>query len=61
MLLRAVLTFHGVPDTNYPWVDTPEEFFTRCMRYLKEHDFTVIGLNALERYVSPAAPTRAAM
>lgn len=28
----CVLTFHGVPDTNYPWVDTPAEFFERCMR-----------------------------
>lgn len=28
----CVLTFHGVPDTNYPWVDTPAEFFEQCMR-----------------------------
>ena len=55
----CVLTFHGVPDVNYPWVDTPAEFFERCMRYLKENGFDVIALRDLERFVEPATPAAA--
>ena len=44
---------------NYPWVDTPAEFFERCMRYLKENGFDVIALRDLERFVEPATPAAA--
>ena len=47
------------PDVNYPWVDTPAEFFERCMRYLKENGFDVIALRDLERFVEPATPAAA--
>ena len=46
-------------DVNYPWVDTPAEFFERCMRYLKENGFDVIALRDLERFVEPATPAAA--
>ena len=54
----CVLTFHGVPDTNYPWVDTPADFFERCMRYLHAEGFTVIALRELDRYVEPASDSQ---
>ena len=56
--MACVLTFHGVPDTNYPWVDTPADFFERCMRYLHAEGFTVIALRELDRYVEPASDSQ---
>jgi hypothetical protein len=44
----CVLTFHGVPDTNYPWVDTPAELFTRCMRHLHDHGYQVLCHHAVQ-------------
>ena len=51
----SVLTFHGVPDMNYPWVDTSAELFTRCMRHLHANGYQVIALRELARFVEPAA------
>ena len=51
----AVLQFHGVPEGEQPWVHTPQEMFERYMRYLHEHDYRVIALRDLEKYVDPAA------
>jgi hypothetical protein len=51
----------GVPDTNYPWVDTPFDFFERCMRHLHSEGFTVIALKDLTRFVDPAAAPKAAL
>ena len=39
-----ILTFHGVPDIEHPWVNTSQEKFLRYMNYLKENDFQVIAL-----------------
>ncbi|MEO2035271.1 MAG: polysaccharide deacetylase family protein [Planctomycetaceae bacterium] len=47
----AVLQFHGAPDTAHSWVNTPEDRFRLYMNYLAEHDFTVIALRDLARYV----------
>jgi hypothetical protein len=47
----AVLTFHGVPDLDHPWVHTEPEMFERCMQVLKERDCTVIPLRDLAIYV----------
>ena len=54
----VVLTVHGVPDTAHPWVDTPPALFAEYLRYLKEHDFTVLALRDLARYVDPEVAYR---
>ena len=39
-----ILTFHGVPDIEHPWVNTTVEKFKAYMAYLKEKNFKVIAL-----------------
>ena len=39
-----ILTFHGVPDLEHPWVTTSPEKFKTYMKYLKDNDFKVISL-----------------
>ena len=39
-----ILTFHGVPDIEHPWVNTDPEKFKRYMKYLKDNNFKVIAL-----------------
>ena len=50
----AVLQFHGVPDTAHGWVSTQVEKFEAYMHYLKIHDYQVIAMRDLEKYVDPA-------
>lgn len=50
----AILQFHGAPDVEHPWVNTPPENFKAYMAYLKENGFKVIALRDLARYVDPA-------
>lgn len=50
----AVLTFHGVPALEHPWVHTAPEDFLRYMDYLQAQGCTVIALRDLVRYVDPA-------
>ncbi len=47
----AVLTFHGVPDIEHPWVHTEPEQFEVYMAYLAENDYSVIALQDLAGYV----------
>ena len=47
-----VLTFHGVPDLEHPWVHTEPDDFEKYMSYLAENDYTVIALRDLTDYVS---------
>ncbi len=49
----AVLQFHGVPDRAHAWVHTPRERFEQYLKYLADHDYTVIALRDLARYVDP--------
>ena len=49
----AVLTFHGVPALEHPWVNTEPEVFETYMDYLRDSDCTVISLRDLARYVDP--------
>jgi peptidoglycan/xylan/chitin deacetylase (PgdA/CDA1 family) len=49
----AVLMFHGVPEGEHPWVNTPRERFEQYMRYLHDEGFRVIALRDLARYVDP--------
>jgi peptidoglycan-N-acetylglucosamine deacetylase len=39
-----ILTFHGVPDIEHPWVNTDQNKFVQYMNYLKEKNFKVIAL-----------------
>lgn len=59
----AVLQFHGVPDGEHPWVNTPRERFEEYMLWLKETGCTVIALRDVERYTAgrpaPADPMSA--
>ena len=49
----TVLTFHGVPDIEHPWVHTEPEQFEDYMAYLYENDYKVIALRDLADYVDP--------
>jgi peptidoglycan/xylan/chitin deacetylase (PgdA/CDA1 family) len=49
----VVLQFHGVPDPH-PWVNTPPERFREYMAYLKQHEFRVIAVRDLKKYVAGA-------
>jgi len=47
----AVLTFHGVPDLDHPWVHTEPDLFERYVTHLRDNDFTVVALRDLDRYI----------
>jgi len=47
----VVLTIHGVPDVEHPWVNTPPELFKEYLQYLAEHHFKVISLRDLNDYI----------
>jgi hypothetical protein len=49
----AVLQFHGVPDREHPWVNTPAERFTEYVAWLKANGYRCIALRDLDRYVDP--------
>ncbi|MCE2862252.1 MAG: polysaccharide deacetylase family protein [Opitutaceae bacterium] len=54
----TVLQFHGVPDGEHPWVNTPRESFEEYMLWLKEAGCTVIALRDVARYTEGRpAPT----
>ncbi len=53
----AVLTFHGVPALEHPWVDVPPEVFKTYMDYLRDKDCTVIAFRDLTKYVDPSETT----
>ena len=47
----AVLTFHGVPAVEHPWVNVAPEQFKTYMDYLRDSSCTVIALRDLAKYV----------
>jgi peptidoglycan/xylan/chitin deacetylase (PgdA/CDA1 family) len=47
----AVLTFHGVPDIEHPWVNTPPELFEEYLQLLRDGNYTVIALRDLAGYI----------
>ncbi|MBI1923758.1 polysaccharide deacetylase family protein [Candidatus Poribacteria bacterium] len=49
----AILTFHGVPALEHPWVNTDPEVFETYMNYLRDNAYTVIALRDLTKYVDP--------
>jgi peptidoglycan/xylan/chitin deacetylase (PgdA/CDA1 family) len=52
----VVLQFHGVPDSEHPWVHTPPERFREYMAHLKEHGFRAVALRDLEPYLDRNQP-----
>jgi peptidoglycan-N-acetylglucosamine deacetylase len=47
----VVLTIHGVPDSEHPWVNTPPELFREYLRYMSDQHFKVIAFRDLGSYV----------
>ncbi len=47
----AVLTFHGVPDQQHPWVNTDPPVFEKYLAYLKQQGCTVIAVKEMARYL----------
>ena len=48
----VVLTIHGVPDIEHPWVNTPPALFREYLQYLSDHNYKVISLRDLEAYIN---------
>ncbi len=51
----VILTIHGVPDLEHPWVNTPPVLFKEYLEYLKNNNFTVISMKDLEGYIDVEA------
>ena len=47
----VILTIHGVPDIEHPWVNTPPKLFEEYLQYLSDNNFTVISMKQLEDYI----------
>jgi len=47
----VVLTIHGVPDAEHPWVNTTPGLFKEYLRYLFENHFKVIAFRDLAKYI----------
>jgi len=47
----VVLTLHGVPDIEHPWVNTPPELFREYLQYLADNNYTAIAMRDLEEYI----------
>ena len=48
----VVLTLHGVPDIEHPWVSKPPKLFKEYLQYLHENKFKVISLRDLSNYIN---------
>jgi len=48
----SVLSFHGVPVIEHPWVSTSLKDFEKYMQCLKDEGCTVIAMRDLSKYVS---------
>lgn len=47
----VILTIHGVPDSEHPWVNTPPELFREYLRHLSDQHYKVISLRDLGNYI----------
>jgi len=50
----VILTIHGIPDYEHPWVTTPPELFQQYMEFLHKNHYRVIAMRDLARYIDPA-------
>jgi len=48
----VVLTLHGVPDMEHPWVNTPPDLFREYLQYFFDHNFKVVSLKELQAYIN---------
>jgi len=48
----VVLTIHGVPDAEHPWVNTTPELFKEYLQYLSANHFKVIAFRDLGKYIN---------
>jgi peptidoglycan/xylan/chitin deacetylase (PgdA/CDA1 family) len=48
----VVLTIHGVPDAEHPWVNTPPQLFKEYLQYLSDQHFRVISFRDLNKYIN---------
>lgn len=54
----AVVQFHGVPETEHPWVHTTREQFEKYMQVLSDGGYRVVALRDLARYVDASDTPR---
>jgi hypothetical protein len=54
----VVLTIHGVPDVEHPWVNTPPQLLKEYLQYLSEHHFKVISIRDLNNYINVDEATK---
>ncbi|MEX2513199.1 MAG: polysaccharide deacetylase family protein [Cyclobacteriaceae bacterium] len=47
----VILTIHGVPDLEHPWVTTSPALFSKYLNYLSHHQYHVISLKDLSLYI----------
>lgn len=48
----VVLTIHGVPDIEHPWVTTPPELFKEYVIFLAKNHYNVIAFRDLEKFIN---------
>lgn len=51
----CVLTLHGVPDLDHPWVHTDPALFDQYIQHMKDNGHTVIALRDLRTYLGKDA------
>lgn len=47
----VVITIHGVPDIEHPWVSTPPKLFEEYLQHLSDNHFKVISIKDLDTYI----------
>lgn len=47
----VVLTIHGVPDIEHPWVNTPPDLLKEYLDYLSKNHYKVIAMKDLKKYI----------
>lgn len=48
----VILTIHGVPDLEHPWVTTSPALFSKYLNFLSNHHYNVISLKDLMLYIN---------
>jgi peptidoglycan-N-acetylglucosamine deacetylase len=48
----VIMTIHGVPDMEHPWVNTSPQLFEEYLQFLYDNHFKVIALRDLHKYIN---------